>query len=157
MGIKSKFLTLEERDCNLQLTATFSWHFVSNFLVAVLSKVLPGILPNQSYAICYNDCRSQSLTVGRCSGLALTWGAPVNPVWYNSFLLSSQRSSYILSEPEKLVSMSSPKSVLTVLRALISKSWYFSAFPPNHIYTGSSLNSLKQFLTAIWEAVSPRQ
>lgn len=60
MGLKNKFLTLEERDCNLQLTATFSRHFVSNFLVAVLSEVLPGILPNQSYAICYNDCRSQS-------------------------------------------------------------------------------------------------
>lgn len=124
MGIKDKFLTLEERDCNLQLTATFSWHFVSNFLVAVLSEVLPGILPNQSYAICYNDCRSQSLTVGRCSGLALTWGAPVNPVWYNSFLLSSLRSSFILSEPEKLVSMSLPKPVFTVLTALISKSWW---------------------------------
>lgn len=53
----------------MQLTATFSWHFVSNFLVAVLSEVLPGILPNQSYAICYNDCRSQSSCVAGVLGL----------------------------------------------------------------------------------------
>lgn len=49
MGIKNKILTLEKKDSNLQLTATFSWHFISNFLVAVLSEVLPGILPDQSY------------------------------------------------------------------------------------------------------------
>lgn len=72
MGIKDKILTLEKKDSNLQLTATFSWHFISSFLVAVLSEVLPGILPISLTAICYNDCRSRSLTVGRCSGLALT-------------------------------------------------------------------------------------
>lgn len=123
MGIKDKILTLEKKDSNLQLTATFSWHFISSFLVAVLSEVLPGILPISLTAICYNDCRSRSLTVGRCSGLALTWGAPVNSVWYNSCLLSSRRSFYILSEPEKLVSMiSHTTQILSVPRALISKS-----------------------------------
>lgn len=123
MGIKNIILILEKAGCILHLTATFSWHFVSNFLVAILSEVLPGILPNRSYAICYNDCRSQSLTAGRCSGLAVAWGAPVNPVWYNSFLFSSWRSFYILSEPEQLASMSSHTPISMLLRGLIVKSW----------------------------------
>lgn len=89
LEIKIKFWHCRKGGSHLEAIATFSWHFTSNFLVAVLREVLPGILPNQSYAVCYNDCRSQSFTVGRCSGLALTWGTLVNPAWYKSFLFSS--------------------------------------------------------------------
>lgn len=72
LGIKNKILTLWKGDCHLQLVATFSLRLTSNSLVVGLSEVLAGIPPSQSYVICDNDCRSQSLTVGRCSGLALT-------------------------------------------------------------------------------------
>ena len=71
LQIKNKGLTLQTGSCPLQLTATFSWHFTSNFLVADLREVLPGILPKQSYAICYNDCRSQSF-----NGWQVFWACP---------------------------------------------------------------------------------
>lgn len=60
VGIKTnKKLALGGRRLQLPVRIhLISWYFISYFLVVVVSKVLPGILPNHSQAICCNDCRS---------------------------------------------------------------------------------------------------